>query len=206
MSTTGQQGNLGARLAGTQYDTSILNQLLQQQSAAQRAEASLHQRSLLQSLLPSPRSNSNMLAVALQQELAAASSLPSPNLQLLPNVNRGSQGNLVGGGGGGLLARQEQELAMLRRITGSNSSTNRKPSIVHSIAEGGDSETSVVDGEKESDFVDSTLQLPCQARGMAADHNSSVSYDQFEDCCCRWTLLNFVLTCFLGYRRCRFMV
>ena len=178
MSTTGQQGNLGARLAGTQYDTSILNQLLQQQSAAQRAEASLHQRSLLQSLLPSPRSNSNMLAVALQQELAAASSLPNPNLQLLPNVNRGSQGNLVGGGGGGgggLLARQEQELAMLRRITGSNSSTNRKPSIVHSIAEGGDSETSVVDGEKEADFVESTLQLPCQARGMAADHNSSVS-------------------------------
>lgn len=168
MSTAGQQGSLSARLAGTQYDTTILNQLLQQQSAAQRAEASLHQRSLLQSLLPSPGANSNILSVALQQEIAA--SLSNSNFQLLSNVNRSSPGSLVGGG---LLSRQEQELAMLRRLAGS-ASTSGKPSLVQSIGSR-DAENSIVEGQKASNFIDSSVQLPCQARGMAADHNASVS-------------------------------
>jgi hypothetical protein len=173
---------------GSQYTNSILNQILQQPSATQRAEAAFHQQGLL-SLVPNQHNSNSLIAAAVQQQLVA--SLASPGLPLLQPFQcdlRTSQRLLVGdlASNGSLLSRSERE-ALARRFSASSNpgllslagqsqadyrgeSSNLSDVLLGVGARKDDLTSTAGSGRQEA-----TIQLPCQARGMAADHNSSVS-------------------------------
>jgi hypothetical protein len=177
---------LRALSGSQQYSSSILNQLLQQQSAAQRVEASLHQQKLFSSLLLSQASN----VAALQQELVASLGHGSSSLQqMLPHhMNRCASQGLVGG----LLSRGDQHATTMRRLPGTFTGQNLLPSLnakqqqhlelirnseredLECQREGGSGVSASPAGQETA------TQLPCQARGMAADHNSSVRVNVWE--------------------------
>jgi hypothetical protein len=175
--------NTNHSLLSNQFSNSIFNQLLQP-SASQRAEAALQQQGFL-TLVPNHRS----LAAAVQQQLVAAS-LAAPNVHMLPtaHLQRASQHLLAHdfAGQSALLSREERE-AILQRFP--TSSIGYLPSASQTPL------TYIRDQPMELDILamnkaggsksgpDAASQLPCQARGMPADHNSSVSITS-------WTLSN----------------
>lgn len=184
MSNSSHRGsNNNHSLLSNQFSNSIFNQLLQP-SASQRAEAALQQQGFL-NLVPNHRS----LAAAVQQQLVAAS-LASPNVHMLPNVHlhRASQRLLAHdlAGQSALLSREEREVILQRFPT---SSIGFLPSASQTP------EKNIRDQPMELDILamnkaggsksgPGATSLPCQARGMPADHNSSVSI-------ATWTLSNF---------------
>jgi hypothetical protein len=183
---------LRALSGSQQYSSSILNQLLQHQSAAaQRVEASLHQQKLFSSLLLSHQASN---AAALQQELVVASlghGSSSLHQQLLPHhhINRcASQGLVVGG----LMSRGDPQVTTtMRRLPGTFTGQNLLPTLsakqqqqleLIRNSERGDLECQKEVGSGVSPSPaghETATQLPCQARGMPADHNSSVSIHKF---------------------------
>ena len=200
--STRNQQRLGENpgLLNPQLSNSILNQLLlqqqqqQQPSSSQRAEAALQQSSLL-SLLPNHHANSSIFAAAVQHQLVA--SLANPNVSLLQTLRLPQTTHrLVGldlSSSISLLSAGERE-AMLRHLVAVKSSKNLPPQASVKVnaepKKGLSSERSEVKPSRGSSLSSTTVaagtgsnpaqetatQLPCQARGMPADHNSSVSY------------------------------
>ena len=183
------QGRASDGAIGVNYGATLLDQLFNdQQAAAQRAEMSLHQQGLLQSLLPS-QSSKNILAAALQQEIAA--SLGNVNSPLLPSLPGGHQSGI----GGGLLSAQKNYLRQLAPSTPSVSSESLIQSLRASTDPSPAQSVANADSDKSRGVA---LTLPCQARGMAADHNSSVSIHPWRPIAYPWSpnflFLSHVLT------------
>lgn len=176
MSNSSHRGsNNNHSLLSNQFSNSIFNQLLQP-SASQRAEAALQQQNFL-TLVPNHRS----LAAAVQQQLVAAS-LAAPNVHMMPPVHlqRASQRLLARdlAGQSALLSREERE-AILQRFPNSHigylSSASQTP-VEYTRDQSIERDILAINkagGSKSG--PDAASQLPCQARGMPADHNSSVS-------------------------------
>ena len=182
-------------LFGSQYPNSILNQILQQPASSQRAEAALQPQSLL-SFIPNHRSGGNILAAAVQQQLVAT--LANSNIQLLQpmHLQRASQRFGARDLGGSLLSVGEQDAlirhfpsaapvgqAMLPSLTGQQQAESQKEKpqgVDHCDAVAakllrGPTESSSKLVSASGHTPEAATQLPCQARGMPADHNSSVS-------------------------------
>jgi hypothetical protein len=167
-------------MLGSQYPSTILNQFFQQPSATQRVEAALHQQGLL-SLVPNHHSGSSLIAAAVQQQVQQqlVASLASP--RGIPLLQPFQQNLVVGDvcSNAGLLSRSERD-NILQRLTPPSSQ-----SILSLAPQRGDGRVGRDDpnhaGSGDGSRQATATQLPCLARGMSADHNSSVSdYHSFR--------------------------
>ena len=130
-------------------------------------------------------SSNSLLAAAVQQQLVA--SLATPSMSLLQPLQQLTAQRSLSGSGRTLLSRHDH--GVLLRDFPSTSKSNLIP------LQGGHQ----IELDTENDLKtpqEPTTQIPCQARGMSADHNSLVSLSIARlDTRLRCSKKGFVLTC-----------
>jgi hypothetical protein len=175
-----QQSYVGDKQAvlGSQYPSTILNQFFQQPSATQRVEAALHQQGLLYLVPNSHNGNSLIAAVQHQVQQQLVASLASP--RGIPLLQPFQQNLAVGDvrSNAGLLSRSDRDMILQRMCPPSSQSIVSLSPQRGDARVGRDDPNHAGSGDGSTGRQATATPLSCLARGMSADHNSSVSdYD-----------------------------